>query len=806
MKIMRSLLALSIFFTQLYGTAPTVARHRAAHLTNKIFGKHGTRSKNSHRQEIESLLHDILQATEQQKICIAKRVIHFLERDIKKTMKALEKDPSNKIAYDHSLFILQTQKKHLVDYISENSSKTPWYKHLWKRLETCTYYVCETITDKKCQAFEEKVALAFDFYLNFEREHIFTDYTKTVYLFAGHRNHSLPSLLTVWQDPRARSHLLHSIKKIYPPLRPQLEELAPVVEDVFVGLADEMTEEAVTELATQTAKEIVEEEIATSAEGIATTAQEELEEIAGSTEKEVTENFNLEEFEGTADSFADDAASTTEEAGQAGEDKITEKEPSKREKRRADRKAKREAVETKENELLENPKTSKVKKAAIKTKQFKRFISQKIGLRTALDFTQDYITGPINDLYKNYIFDTFISGIEDNALKKSMDSLPHWMRGVVDISIQMNIMLGGGLVIFWTNKDDAKIQEKYTKANTAIATLNTRLSTEIMSNMAEKRKVDLDEFHKKVFAGGTIDTERGKLSENFLAEKIYMNKASIDQAPLNSYTTTLLNAEHNNSTESPFVTDQRFSLSKMLTPEGGSVWHNVFRSGKWVFSQDLNGFHQTQLVKIAGKDSKTQAAQALYNSIFTEYIPEKTSTYTITAECTLISYTEPFFFGLLFNNARWISGVPDRYQQQRFAGLYGNNGKIYAVLDESKNSTKKERDGSMPGTQWPAYKVLQHPEKYMLESQLIEISKKPATFIFSITTKPTEASATITPSLQPSAGKTLNQSGLNLSVYSFHGIGFMSAGCVAQFKLTTPKTLTYSSAQIEEFKRLVSSQ
>jgi len=803
MKTIGNLLALSIVCTQLYGTAPTVAQRQASHLTDKVFGKHGTQSKNSHRQEIELLIHDLLKATESQRVCIAKRVLHFLDRDIKGIQQALTNDPLNKSAYNHSFFILQAQKQHFKDYIKESSGAIPWYKRLWEKIEACTYYVCENVADKKCQTFVEKVALTLDFYLNFEREHILTDYTKTLHLFAGHGAHSLPPILTMWQDPRLRTQLLRRIKKNHSSLRPQAAEgvdaLIGVAGDELMGLTEGVTEEMVeTALAQTTA--IAEEAVKdVSADGVASAAEDTLEKTVGTSEEKVAEEFGHDALEDTeALEMGDEAAASkgTEE----GEG--TEKKQSNREKRRADRNAKREALEAEESADLKDASTSKIKKAWIMAKQFKRTLVKKIGLRSALDFTEDYITGPVNDLYKKYIYDTFLSKVEDNALKKGLDALPHWLRGAVDITIQMNIIMGGGLVVTWANMDDAKVYKKYAKANTAIGALNAQFKTEITQQTAKKKQLDVDTFGKTV---DTISDERTALIETHTAEQMYIQKASIDQAPKSSYTLTVQDEKRTGTTESPLVTDQRFTLAKMLTPEGVSNWYNVFRSGNWVFMPELNGLYQTQLVKLTGKNAKTQAAEALYNSVFTEYIPSTANSYTITADCTLISYAEPFFFGIIFNNARWISGVPDRYQQHRFVGLYGNNGKICIVLDESTNSTDQERSGGAPGTQWPAYKALQHPEKYMIQTKLMSVPKTPATFTVSITTTPTKVSATISSSLQGASKKDITKDGLNLPVYSFHGIGFMSAGCVAQFKLTAPKELTYSSAQIDKFKRLVSS-
>ena len=51
-------------------------------------------------------------------------------------------------------------------------------------------------------------------------------------------------------------------------------------------------------------------------------------------------------------------------------------------------------------------------------------------------------------------------------------------------------------------------------------------------------------------------------------------------------------------------------------------------------------------------ESTWQAAQT---TIFTEYITSEKE-YTIEAEITLVDCTYPFFAGIVFNKARWVSG------------------------------------------------------------------------------------------------------------------------------------------------------
>jgi hypothetical protein len=189
--------------------------------------------------------------------------------------------------------------------------------------------------------------------------------------------------------------------------------------------------------------------------------------------------------------------------------------------------------------------------------------------------------------------------------------------------------------------------------------------------------------------------------------------------------------------------DQQFTTSLMLTPdtmklkEGQVVngWRNIFRQGNWIFSPESNSFMQTELVTIQGQLPTDQATKALYNSIFKEFYP--IADYQIVVECTITEISYPCIVGVVFNNARWISGVPDRFHQHRFVGAFGNNGSLYGVLAESKNSTDKSAT-----LEWPALQILSKPDQFMRAETKLSAAT-PLTLTFTITTKPTQASCVV---------------------------------------------------------------
>jgi|GEM_PF-3241675 len=784
---------LAIILMQSCLSAQPVHKARSTHIAHGIFGEYGTRSKKSHTDIIEELVHALLNASDYQKMLIADHAAERIGLERTTTQHALTKDPLNSPAYKHSLFILNGQISHLQKYSQSLRQSVSlsikiqeifiyWYEMVRAKI---TFFA-----EKTEESFVEKVAQDLDFYAYFEREHILTDYTKTLYLLSGYKTHPLPSILKFWDNPEQQNALLCRVKKYAQPVRIQAEVL---IEEIAATAIDEVAMSVADIAITEEVDAVTEEIVATISnpktilEDTAKALQEDLGDVT-QIEDELLEGLD------------DEALSTEETSAEKSEPKKDSK--TRREDRKAARSEKRAEIAAKEEVVLNNPETSIAKKGLIKVRQFIRSVMQQSGSTAASDALEDYVSGPISDSYKTHVYDTILKPFEKNILKETLDAFPHWIRPALDIGLQMNIMQGGGMIAYWESQEDAKLFKKLADKNAKLTNLNTVVQSTLKAEKAKKLNLAYKTF-SETMQQLTVTTY-ANISDRLNAERIYRDHAFANIKPKQYFTVQTNDAS--TSSENSMTIDQRFALSLMLTPNDRttSAWHNIFRQGNWLFTPENKSFTQTELVSLVGSEAKIQATNALYNSIFKEYYPSQTGPYSITVECTVTEYTEPCLIGVIFNNARWISGVPDRYHQHRFAGLYGTNGALYKVLEESLTTPEGQQKADTPNTQWPAYRIFSNPSTYTSLESKITALKQPFIFRLEITTAATEASSTFTfdKTIPP---QKITKGNLSPAVFALHGIGFIATGCSAQFKIIEPKELMYTEAQLEAFKKVISS-
>ncbi len=257
----------------------------------------------------------------------------------------------------------------------------------------------------------------------------------------------------------------------------------------------------------------------------------------------------------------------------------------------------------------------------------------------------------------------------------------------------------------------------------------------------------------------------------------------------------------------PIWSDQFFEVSHMNTPKN-IHWHSVFpvSGSDWEYDPDHNSFWQNGLSTF----DKTDAKSAQRDHIFTEYSSKKAQ-YEIEVECRLINCQYPFFVGVMFNKARWISGVPERFFQCRLLGLYGttdttNTTSTISVCFAQQYTTKKEKDGKEISEFVTPLEQITTDAKTNLfklnDKDRALLIKEPITFLFNITTQPNQVALTVTKKGKTNEiimQKTID--GLNDPYLAiFGGIGFMAAGCQAEFTLIKPESLVYTSENIKNFK------
>jgi hypothetical protein len=752
---------IAIINIQLYADEKTEHQHRATYLTNAIFGESGTQSKISHQEAIEEGIHNVLRATNQEKIAIANKTAQLLERHIQE--RTLLQKNGNEPLIEHALFILKAQKGYLEEYVEKLSAQQKesidYYQYLKTKILELWGAIKSLFSQESEQTFIEKTALDLDFYCYFEVEHIFTDYHKTLMLFAQQKQHKLPEILLFWTHPLMQQEILKRVKTIDTPAKIQGEAVGAslvknLAEDAETEAAIEGSEGAIT-----LAKEAVMEATTTEADALLAKA--------GSAQG-VAETI-IESLEGDAEAFAEDTPKQGEKPAQT-----------RTQERQAQRTQERAETAQKNEEALNDPKVSKIKKGYIKTKMALNTVLEKTGVQKGLDWIADNITGPISDAYKKYIYERILEPLEDNALHTMLEELPEWLRGVVDIGMQMGLMMGGGLVTSWVSEADQKIYLQYAQLQTQMTAINTKIITQFAQQKALLMKSSSDALSAVI---NLINQARSNQIQETAAQLLYLNQAVISTPPPSAF---VIKPTPQNPTEDALQIDERFARSVITTPNLKSTWRNIFRSGNWQYMPDLKVFYQTQLVKITGDNVAQQASNCLYNTVTTEYYPEITDAYDIVIECTLMSYDSSCLVGMSFNNARWISGVPDTLNQHRFIGLYGTNNNLYAVLEESSPSTDK----NSPSTLWPAYKILANPSNYTQKN--IPTLSTPTKLTFAINTSATKVTATISQTTQ--GGSTtvaqLERTDLQTPLFNHHGFGFIAAGCIAQFKIIKPQELT----------------
>lgn len=299
----------------------------------------------------------------------------------------------------------------------------------------------------------------------------------------------------------------------------------------------------------------------------------------------------------------------------------------------------------------------------------------------------------------------------------------------------------------------------------------------------------------------------------------------------------------------PIGFDLLFGASTMHTPANGYIWRNIYQNADWQFDPQLGGFIQRgatgsqpgyirqslcsqwqssnggsgpACVAYPGAKSLSNnpltiaSSQGAQNYIATEYYTNQPA-YEIQVQVTLINCVFPFFAGVMFNLARWISGAFDRMYTHRLVGLYGTQdaqGKTSVALWGGQTSLSNV--GGITAPFQPLNVIVgdvkstapaQTEQLYTLsDSDVQGLSQDPLAFVITVSNSASDVgvslnklvAGTSTNLYGPSSLTKLDQS-QNQLMYWYHGIGFMSPGCQALFKIIEPKALAYSSQQIAAF-------
>jgi hypothetical protein len=341
----------------------------------------------------------------------------------------------------------------------------------------------------------------------------------------------------------------------------------------------------------------------------------------------------------------------------------------------------------------------------------------------------------------------------------------------VDIGMQIALTSGESYTEQLFGEDDQKEYKALMDQQTAIQrnfqSFQATLAQKTNDTVTQQSKAFTQKFE-------ALNKQREFSQQRLIQEINYLSKSVDFSVPKTRYLSA------------PITYDQYFGASPMNMLPGIAPWYNVFQNS-WLFDKTSMKFIQQSIIPFG---SVYEAAQ---NSIFTEYITGKKK-YVIEAEISIIDVTYPFFAGIIFNKARWLSGSEERMQQYRLVGLYGSIDKTI-VLTFAQTNIQPATDGS-PTITTPLAQISNaqtRPLLYKLSQEDIgELSKNPLTLILQIETsllrvgiilfkkegdqKKQLASTTIE-NLDPSQSRSL---------FWYHGIGCMSPGCQALFTILQP--------------------
>ena len=442
-----------------------------------------------------------------------------------------------------------------------------------------------------------------------------------------------------------------------------------------------------------------------------------------------------------------------------------------------------------------------------------------------------------------------------------------------NLVLQMEVSMGAQMVAAWQSAADALVFASLSQKRTTLMTnLNhffsqlavqqTNILAQINANFSAQIAVIAAQLCLQTTSTGSVVLS-GLLPALFAVEQSFITQALVTATVKSVF---LLNPMPDDQLfyQSAMAAQQVISSHTPFTSNGlSTTWYNPYRSGNWQFcSTDYSGTSKgpvTSFVQYGAQPFTTSYApdgttisspngdptQAVQNSIFTEYIPpvhlnqQSVESYTISVACTLLSEPyEPFMMGIMFNGARWISGILDLHHQHRLFCIYSLPGQKAGTYNVGFAETFYQNQGQMNQTQdqlsdqniaglnaiWPAYQILS-PDINKLAALAKASAATPVTnpiatipalpigtpYIFTIETQPNQVTLTISTSdgkiLYP-AGETaasLNNTlslpnqiqKLNGLTFLYHSIGFTAPGCSAQFCLKKPAALRFSESQIK---------
>lgn len=868
--MMKKIVVLTLLFSPLLASASL--RHDTDKIAKTVFGPTGTDLSLVSCQFMEDLLYQLKTTTPYEQQCACKKTATILNKEIEKREDTLEKtsDLLTKQRIDYNLSILTIQKEHYERVARLLNQDMRWQEKVigWIKNAVATIQALLMKPFKTYLPPIKTLTKNLVRYADIERNEIFTNHKKTLMLLACQNMYSIPLTIRFWDYPRYRHRLLNGVKKFQSTVHPQAGALVDAAADTALAAADaaagtagnlvEGSGEAVIDAENALATETTAFEAALpTAEGVTAEAL-----AAATVSNAMTAGIAQALASATEDLASASAAEATfSAADESIQSYLTEL-------------AQQQSAAASASFISTTATTEDVA-ADLAARQAGAQAGQASSLATEgasaaatgeqglTDLADDEAAAGSEEAAEQTRWTRFKAWL---AKKFSLESLKKLQESMTHMLEQVEVAMGSQMVTAWQNTADAnEYAALSTQRTNMITTLNQYLSS---LTLQEQNAMGLINTHfssniaaiaqqmcLQVTSTGSVVIQ-GLLPSLFAIEKSFITQSLISATVKQIFLQNSLQ-EDQLFYNAPMAAQKIVSSFQPYTSNGlPTTWYNPYRSGNWEFcSSDYSGTTQgpvTSFVQYNAQECTTTANPtgdptiAMQNSIFTEYIPsaqynpQNVESYTISVECTLLSEPcNPFMMGVIFNKARWISGVLDLQHQQRLFCLYSIPGQkpgTYNVgfaetfyQNQTDAAQDQLSDQGTPGINaiWPAYQILTPTINALAkQSNITPVPNPLATipalpigtpYVFTIQTEPTQVTLTISTKegaiLYPANGQTTSSSPtssganqiqkLNALIFLYHNIGFMAPGCSVQFSIKEPKALCYSQSQIQAVQTVI---
>lgn len=407
------------------------------------------------------------------------------------------------------------------------------------------------------------------------------------------------------------------------------------------------------------------------------------------------------------------------------------------------------------------------------------------------DYIQSKVTTSLKDKGKTIseaAMKTTIKNAADKSLYMATAPAKFFNNTLIQLMVPTLAFMSWGINAQWISQDDADAFNK-------LAAQQKQITNDYNNFLSDYNQKQVDK-NKDIVAGFLASQQLIVTQRNTITSSLQKQLARL-------YESISINMPKQVFLIDPITLDQLFEHSVMLTPASSYNWYNVFQYGDWEYNPAKDSFIQNEMVQFYPQSDPSNPEYSQNNSIFCEYVTGEKS-YDINVQCTLYQVSFPFFVGIMFNKARWISGDPERLRQCRLFGLYGSsdgNNTISLYLSENvTQGTGANLQMSSPMKQITSSAI--QPLLQLPDTTTQDLVKgKSVTFNFNIKTEPTKVSYKIWDNSQRKPGGFKYASQLNPLLFLYGGIGFIASGCRAEFNITNPKKLKFSSQAITKFKQ-----